>query len=290
MKRILACTLFIMLAISGLSAPAEGAAPLSGSSLPEGVTAAADLDGDGASEKVSWAMVPEDEYESKLTLTVQPSDGDAVSYKSWIMSFGSVYILDLDGDGRLEVLLTGDAMSDDYITLCLHYADGALYEVLFPDSNRGDNSDGYYKYGYGLITGITGNLVTLEGSQDMLGTWMASRMVTLTPYERFEFCDNGLWEMKVSDPAEIDELWQYRALTVSQPIAYRGAGGSPSGTLQKGERILIYATDKQERAWFTTKDGARGVLTISADYDRGWGWLVDGKPEAECFEYVPYAD
>ena len=289
MKRILAVILSLLL-LAGLPATAEEAAPLSGATLPEGVSAAADLDGDGASERVSWSMVPEDEYTAFLTLTVQPGEGEPITRGTDIQSFGTVYILDLDGDGALEVLLTGDAMSDDYVTLCLHYADGTLHEVLFPDAGRGGNDDGYYRYGYGLITGITGNLVTLEGSQDMLGTWMATRMVSLTPYERFEFCDSGLWELKVSDPAEIDEMWQYRALTVSAPLAYAGAGGSPSGTLQQGDRILVYATDKDSRAWFMTKDGRRGVLSLSRNYDAGWGWLVDGKPEAECFEYVPYAD
>ena len=288
MKRILALILaFAMLA--ALSAQAEEAAPLSGTTLPEGITAAADLDGDGASERISWAMVPEDEYTAYLTLTVQPAGGEPIAFKTDIQSFGTVYILDLDGDGALEALLTGDAMSDDYITVCLHYSGGELHEVLFPDCGRGDNGDGYHKWGYGLITGITGNLVVLEGSQDMLGTWMATRMVKLTPYERFEFCDNGLWELKVSDPAEIDELWQYRALTVSTPIAYAGAGGSASGILQKGDRILVYATDKDSRAWFMTMDGTRGVLSLSRNYE-SWGWLVDGVPESECFEYIPYAD
>lgn len=289
MKRILAALLVLSL-LAGLTALAEEAAPLSGSTLPENVTAAADLDGDGASERVSWTMAAESEYEAYLTLTVQGAAGEPIAYRTVIQSFGTVYIMDLDGDGALEVLITGDAMSDDYVTLCLHYSGGALHEVLFPDCSRGDNSDCYYTWGYGLITGIAGGTVTLEGSQDMLGTWMAARMVRLTPYERFEFCDGGLWELKVSDPAEIDELWQYRALTVTQPLAYTGVGGSPSGTLQRGDRILVYATDKQARAWFMTKDGARGVLAMSLNYEAGWGWLVDGKPEAECFEYVPYAD
>ena len=288
MKRILALTLTLLM-LAALPAMAEAAAPLSGSTLPEGVTAAADLDGDGASERVSWTMAPRDEYDSCLTFAVQNAAGEAQAYASDILSFGTVYILDLDGDGKLEVLLTGDAMSDDYITCCLHYSNGALHEVLFPDCGRNAGSDGYYKWGYGLISGITGNLVSLEGSQDILGTWMATRMVTLTPYERFEFCDSGLWEMKVSDPEEIDELWQYRALTVSAPVAYAGVGGSASGTLQRGERILVYATDKDSRAWFMTRDGARGVLSLSRNYE-GWGWLVNGVPENECFEYVPYAD
>ena len=129
MKRILALILaFAMLA--ALSAQAEEAAPLSGTTLPEGITAAADLDGDGASERISWAMVPEDEYTAYLTLTVQPAGGEPIAFKTDIQSFGTVYILDLDGDGALEALLTGDAMSDDYITVCLHYSGGALHEIV----------------------------------------------------------------------------------------------------------------------------------------------------------------
>ena len=39
-----------------------------------------------------------------------------------------------------------------------------------------------------------------------------------------------------------------------------------------------------------TPDGLIGALDISPDYDRGWGWMVNGVGEADCFEYVPYAD
>ena len=88
-------------------------------------------------------------------------------------------IVDLDGDGQWEILVSGDVMSDDYYTWCLRWDGAALYEVLFPDSGRMDATDGYFAHGYGLITAISEyGVVELTGTQDVLGTWMASRLVS----------------------------------------------------------------------------------------------------------------
>ena len=288
MKQMIAVLLALLLAASA-PALAEGTPSTGGSTLPENTQVAADLDGDGLSEHISWAMVP-DEYDSFLTLSVEPEGAETLIYKSEILYAGRVYIVDLNGDGELEILLTGDVMSDDYETICLHYAGGALHEVLFPDMNRGDNTGGYYTGGYGMIVEIGDNALTLEGSQDVLGTWMACRRVTLTPYERFEFCDNGLWERRLAPDMKWDDLAEYSLLKVAVPISYTGTLGSPSGTLVTGTRILIYATDKQSFAWFTTQDGVTGKLSISPDYEAGWGMQVNDVPESECFEFVPYAD
>ena len=37
-------------------------------------------------------------------------------------------------------------------------------------------------------------------------------------------------------------------------------------------------------------DGVTGVLAIARNYERDCGRLVDGIPEDECFEVIPYAD
>ena len=80
------------------------------------------------------------------------------------------------------------------------------------------------------------------------------------------------------------------ALTVAAPLEYADLDGNPVGTLQPGDKILIVASDKQDMAQFITPDGTEGVLAISPNYEKGWGLLVDGVSEDECFEYVPYAD
>lgn len=288
MKRILTLLLALCLLAHALPALAEnaGAQP---EPLSENTVLSVDLDGDGTEETVSWAMQP-GEYDTMLVLTVEPSGGAPITYWTDLL-YGNVYIQDLDGDGCAEILLSGDVMSDDYYTWCLQYQDGALCEVLFPDSNRGQSGDGYFKYGYGEITNLTEyGVVDLTGSQDVLGTWMATRRVRLDSPGRFEFCDNGLWERPAAAFDDEAHLWEYYALTVKSPIAYVGDHGCDSGILNPGEKILVYATDKESEALFLTEDDVTGILSISRNYDKGWGWLVDGVPEEDCFETLFYAD
>ena len=139
-----------------------------------------------------WTMRATD-YEPELWLTVEPEGGAPVEYGTPILWGQSAFVVDLDGDGAREILLSGDEMSDDYVTFCLRYEGGELREILFPDASRGDNGGGYFKWGYGRVTDFGENRVTLSGSQDVLGTWFAERTFALTPLYRFEFADDGLW-------------------------------------------------------------------------------------------------
>ena len=291
MKRIL-CLLTALCLLASVPAMAEavGSAPLTPAADEALVI---DLDGDGASETVRWEMKPGD-YDSVLTLTVASEGGASATYATDIIWAGEVYVVDLDKDGAQEILLSGDVMSDDYCTVCLRWDGAALYELLFPDGSRADsNTEGYFKQCYGRVDAVGDNLITLSGSQDILGTWFATRTLTLSPYDRFEFNDAGLWLRSLdSYEGADDDLWEYAALTVTQPLPYADEHHHDQviGTLQPGDRILIYASDKREVACFATPDGASGALAIEPDYEQGWGWLVDGIPEDECFENVPYAD
>lgn len=285
MKCAMLLLLSLCLLLSALPVLAEANGP---AQLSEGEVLAVDLDGDGVAESLRWDMVP-GEYDENLTLTVANPGGAEISYATDIIWGSAVTVLDLDGDGLTEILVSGDVMSDDYSTWCLRLTEGAFYEVLFPDGSRGDNTDGYYKQGYGRVIAAGDGRVTLSGSQDILGTWFGTRTLALTPYDRFEFDDAGLW-MRDLEGLDSEALWEYGALTVAAPLSYADLWGNPAGTLEPGEKILIYASDKREVACFATRDGLNGALSISPDYERGWGWLVDGIPEEDCFEYVPYAD
>lgn len=287
MKRLFTVLLALAL-LAGLIPALAEALPADCIELAEGQAASVDLDGDGSAESVSWAMIP-GEYEDCLALTVDPGDY-ARTYPTEIIYGGQVFIQDMDGDGLAEILLTGDIMSDDYYTWCLQYRGGQLVEVLFPDCRRGENTDGYFPEGYGLITRLTDSYIELTGSQDVLGTWMASRRVSLANPGRFEFCDNYVWERWDYANGDEADLWEYGALTVKSPIPYIGEHGWEDGVLNPGDKLVIYSTDKEYAAHFVTPDGITGILSISPDYERGWGLLVDGVPEEDCFEYIPYAD
>lgn len=285
MKRAL--VLLLALLCLAVPAPAEVSGIPEGCSVPEGTAVAADLDGDGVNERVSWRAIDQDGLDA-LALTVELPGGEVLSYRMDLSYAYGVYILDLDGDGVLEILATGDCMSDDYITWCLRLSGGALREVLFPDADRGENTDGYFRCGYGLLTSVEGNRLILTGSQDMLGTWMASRAFALTPEYRFEFDDDGLWRRALGDDSE-EDLWMYRALTTAMELPYTDAGGQPA-VLAPGEQLIITATDKRTLAQFVTREGVAGAFSISEDYESGWEHLVDGIPERDCFEFLPYAD
>ena len=285
MKRAFA----MLLALAAMLTPAlaEEEPTLEGQ-LAQGETLQIDLDGDGVAEAVRWTMTPTEYGDDCLTLTVQPKEGKALVYATDIVWRPEAFALDLDGDGAVELLLSGDVMSDDYYTACVRYDGSALYEVLFPDSNRGDSGSGYFRQGYGRVIAIEDGRLTLSGSQDVLGTWFATRQVRLSPYDRFEFDDDGLWTRDMVDLDDA-ELWEYAALTAKIELTYTAPDGSEA-TLPAGEKLLVIASDKQETAHFTTPDGVFGALSIFPDYDRGWGWMVNGVGEADCFEYVPYAD
>lgn len=285
MKTVIALLLALMLAAMAVPALCE-AVPASQGFLGEGETLAIDLDGNGSEESVSWIMPGTGYFDSCLTLIVRPRHGAPSIYETNIIGDQAVYVLDLDGDGVVELLLTGDVMSSDYYTTCLHYNNRALYEVLFPDTGRDQNTDGYFKTGYGRIVAIENGRLTLSGSQDVLGTWFGSRKVRLTPYDRFEFNDDGIWVRDEANPD--DELWDYAALTTKVDLAYTTPEGGEA-TLPVGEKLLIVASDKQKTARFITRDGRTGILDISPDY-KGWSWRVNDVPEADCFEYLPYGD
>ena len=285
MKRAFA----LLLALAAMLTPALAEEePTIAGQLAQGETLQIDLDGDGAAEGVRWAVETTEYGVDCLTLTVQPKEGKALVYATDIVWKPEAFALDLDGDGAVELLLSGDVMSDDYYTACVRYDGSALYEVLFPDSNRGDSGSGYFRQGYGRVIAIEDGRLTLSGSQDVLGTWFATRQVRLSPYDRFEFDDDGLWTRDMVDLDDA-ELWEYAALTAKIELTYTAPDGSEA-TLPAGEKLLVIASDKQETAHFTTPDGVFGALSIFPDYDRGWGWMVNGVGEADCFEYVPYAD
>lgn len=265
-------------------ASAEAALP-GGVTLTEGETASIDLDGDGAAEAIRWAMTPGDD--GALVLEVTGADGATVSYETDIGWAGNGWVADLDGDGRMEIFVWGDVMSDDYYTWCLHWMGDRLAPVLFCDIERGENGNGYFKCGYGSLTGAdpAEGTVTLCGTQDVLGTYFVARTLKLSADGLFEIADDGWWTREA--PAAGEAWDEYTGLTLKAETACT-LDGKPA-TLKPGDRIFITGSDKRQQAAFTTPDGHAGTLEIDRNYD-DWGWKVNDIPESDVFEFVPYAD
>ena len=77
----------------------------------------------------------------------------------------------------------------------------------------------------------------------------------------------------------IRELTAYRAAVRKEP--------GEAFTLMPGEKIVPLASDGCKRMWFETADGKGGVLLLTRDEETMW--RIDGVPEAEYFEFLPYS-
>ena len=90
-------------------------------------------------------------------------DGGVNTYQTDIMYNGTGGAMDLDGDGAMEIYLTGDQFFDDYATWCLRYTDEGLKTVPFPYFDRSEITGEPSEYGYGRIVSAENGLLTLKG-------------------------------------------------------------------------------------------------------------------------------
>ena len=284
MKKLIAAVLMMLMVLGCAHAETAAFMPVE---LAEGAGFETDLDGDGVNEYVTWQSVMLDEYDQEAVVTVINTEGEETGWHSGMLHGTQVWVTDIDGNGLKEILVSGDEMSDDYISFCLNYTGSMLEQLLFADVNRGENTGDYCPWGYGRITSIDGAEIRLTGSQDMLGTWMASRRFSLID-GILEIVDDGYWfcDVDANDP----EVWEYRSLNPVReiPVTFVENYEMTDGALQPGERILLTRFDKFD-AFFVTEDGRSGFLTAQRDTEN-WGWTIGGVHESECFEYVPYAD
>ena len=285
MKKWIAILMAAVL-LCGMGLAEEINVDLSGAKeLAVGEIAEMDLDGDGYEEILRPQMEGYD-WEDTLQLLVQTSE-QVYFYDTYILYVDSVSAMDLDGDGNPEILMSGDEASSDYATWCLKFDPAkGIRPIKFADANRGENTKGYFDYGYGRVIRIDGNKLTLLGSQDALGTWWCTREFTLRD-GRFELDDGGNWiaTTDVTDP----DTWEYNCLTLIRDLAVTLEDGTAS-TLTPGEKFIVTETDKTSFVNFQTQSGIRGTIPVEPDTEEGWGFKIHGINEAEYFEYIPYAD
>lgn len=285
MKKILAiCMMFCLLTTAAM---AQGMEPATaGVEIPQDVKVEADLNGDGRNEEVLLKMEGAD-GEEVLKLYVFSADGGVESRTMYVYRMMGAFVSDLDGDGVQEIMVSGDIMSDDYCTYAFQYSDEAgLRQLQFTNVERGSVAEGFADYGYGMVTNVENGQLTLTGSQDVLGTWMCSRVFALKD-GKFETVDDGLFRML--DLTEDEDTWEYRALVPTQPISVQFLDGS-EGSIETGEAFLVTASDKESIVYFETKTGKTGSFEIQPDTQNGWGSLIAGRSENDYFEFVPYAD
>ncbi len=242
----------------------------------------ADLDGDGQDETVDlivsasadgypvWAVTVTRGSDVKQAYTGVPAD---MEHDLWMG--------DLDEDEQYELFFHGDMASDDYVTYAWRCD---LTPILFEPDDRcvrpDDEPDPTVLYS--AVEGFEdGHLVALS-DVDMLGTHWGIRTYAIG--------DDGII-------GPVSTVWSFdeedRPLIVKKALtAYKAAVRKDPGaafTLEPGTRIYVTASDGCSRMWFDTENGQSGVLLLVPDEDPIIMWRIDGVPEAEFFESLPYS-
>ena len=289
MKKIFVMVVaIIMVCCAGALAEDVGIEALGGVELLPGEEVNCDIDGDGVSELVKFFVEENnEEYTETACLDIYYGDTFQTGWRELLYS-AKVYLCDVDADGAMEIFVTGDVMSCDYQTYCMHYYSGELAYVMFPDIGRGDTYEGMFNYGYGYIEHIGEGTLTLVGSQDVLGTYFGARTFGLYG-EEFLLVDEGLWRFE--HDFEDAGTWEYGSLKplVDIPAYFFEEEGEVEGWILAGERFLVTASDRDYIVYFRTEDGRAGYFFIEPSPE-GYGSTIFGYPEYEVFEYLPYAD
>ncbi len=289
-KRVPALLLAAMMAASPF-ALAEGDEDIpdfeNATRLEAGTVTRIDLNADGADEELRLRWDGDPDY-PQLTAVVTGTDGAVYEYTTDITYYERIYVCDIDNDGRDELLLSGDMASSDYYTWCLRYDDeNGLTVVQFPNTERDRSAapEAHTICGYGLLTDITDGVMTLFGTQDILGTWFASRQVSYNAEDGcFDFADGGAYVIDLSDH---DWSNEYRTLctTCELPATVDGA----AVTLAVGTRLVPSASDLESYVDVLCEDGTTARLEIAVNTDN-YGYLIAGMEDSACFEFIPYAD
>ncbi len=253
-------------------------------SIKDALPCTVDLDGDGTMETVDMTTRPE-ESDGCPRWAVSVTRGDQVKLAEtdilddmpW-----DLWVGDLDEDGSYEIFFHGDEASDDYIIYAWRHD---LTPISFePDDRlvRGNCEQDLTTFA-GYVEGFEDGHMVIQGFVDMLGTHWGVRT--------FAIGDDG-----VIGP--MSTVWAFeemddRFLTVKKELtAYKAKVRKEAGEaflLPVGEKVYPLASDGCERMWFRTGSGKTGVLLLTPDEDTSVMWRIDGVPEAEYFEFLPYS-
>ena len=285
MKKMLALLLAALMLAALPAALAQQAGVQYGDSfIPQGQDVNMDLDGDGVSEQVRWDEVQVNEWDSVARLSVTAQGRGTAEFTTDVLYRTEVYMLDLDADGYVEILISGDEMSDDYSTVALRWQNDRFVRMSFCGLAQEALDFGYGRV-EGFVTQPSGDTAVLLGGWiDVFGTHWGTRSYEIS-LGTFVPSGDGLWHI---DEANDPELREYRILTAARdlPAVLDGVG---EGTVPAGTDLFITASDLQRYAWFVSADGKlSGVIEYAFDRE-AWERTVGGVSEWECFESLPYA-
>ncbi|MCM1180809.1 MAG: DUF3298 and DUF4163 domain-containing protein [Clostridium sp.] len=226
------------------------------------VQAELDVNGDGENETVEVLSGYDENSNATMGVKVKDTSLD-LGTCSYITN---AYYAKCE-NGRSYVLVSCDAMSDDYVTYLVEVTDGTpkLCEEL----------------GAGGVNSISNDGVVVSGNIYVLGTYSGSR--------EYAFAEGAFEPVDERFTLLNDEGVQYRkgvVLKQSLSVQLDENGTLEEKELEAGTKIYLVNTDGESVAGFKLEDGTYGEIV----FERKDGTIyIDDVSEYDLFDELPYA-
>lgn len=234
----------------------------------------ADLDTDGAMETVQLLRIWDQYDQQSFILRIQKGtevfdtgmDEGELSYPP---SFNArIWLADLDADACPEIYFCGDMSSDDYVLNAWSCKSGTPELIPFEDQ----------LFLKASILSISEGSLQLESTQDVLGSYEAVRAYVLHDGVLVPLGD--AWQIVPANTS-------YSRLSLVRDLPVTLDDGTES-TFGPGTILQVTGTDGKSFVDVITEDGVTGRIAITQPAG-DWQWYINGEPELEYFELVPYA-
>ena len=210
-----------------------------------------DLNGDGNDDEISI---------SGGTVNIE-SGANGGAFETGLEEISVALLHDADCDGNFELFVGGDMASDDYILYCLEFDGASTTDITF------DGED----YIYGDISSFKANTVSVNTPANILGTYSCIKDYKYTDGE-FKSVDSESYKIK-------SETFIVPAVDLTL---------DDGSIISAGTELKVTGTDFESFVSVKTKDGAGGKLELTTNSGDS-GWLINGIPEGEAFQELPYA-
>lgn len=211
-----------------------------------------DLDGDGTDDEISV---------SGGTVNIV-SGTDSSGFDAGVTEIDLVRLYDVDLDGQFELFVSGNTESGEHILYCLKLSGNSLKPISFADA----------EYACGTLKAFSTDGVNVISPINILGTYS---------YECSYKYEGG----KLS-PAAAEGYKVISDIYIAPVADLVLADG---GTIAAGTEFKVTTTDLSSFVTVQTAQGETYTLTLSQT-DGDTGWLVNGTPEGELFEELPYSE
>ncbi|MDE6433805.1 MAG: DUF3298 and DUF4163 domain-containing protein [Lachnospiraceae bacterium] len=225
------------------------------------IVAAIDVNGDGEAESVEILSEYDENYETTFGVKVNNTSLE-LGTCSYIIN---AYYAKCE-NGRSYVLVSCDAMSDDYVAYLVEVTDGVpkLCEEL----------------GVGGVNSISNDGVIVSGNIYVLGTYSGSRAYT--------FAEGAFLPVDERFALLNDEGEQYRrgpVLKQSLSVQIEESGAMVEKELEAGTKLYPINTDGESVVGFKLEDGTYGEIA----FEKKDGTIyIDGVSEYDLFDELPY--